>query len=41
MDKLIMEYKELLRSIDENVQSLSKLFSKYIMQFTEKDAKKH
>ncbi len=33
-----MEYKELLRSIDENVQSLSRLSSKYFMQFTEKDA---
>ncbi len=33
-----MEYREILRSIDENVQSLSKISPEYIIEFTEKDA---
>ncbi|CAF3386583.1 unnamed protein product, partial [Rotaria sp. Silwood2] len=38
MDQLIIEYKEFSKSIDSNVQSLSKLSPKYINSFTKIDA---
>jgi hypothetical protein len=38
MDQLIVEYKQILMSIDSNVQSLSKLSPKYIINFTKNDA---
>lgn len=38
MDQLIMEYKQISKSIDLNVQSLSKLSPKYINNFTKIDA---
>jgi hypothetical protein len=38
MDQLIIEYKQILASIDSNVQSLSKLSPKYITNFTKNDA---
>jgi hypothetical protein len=38
IDQLVTEYKQVLKSIDTNVQSLTKLSPKYIATFTEKDA---
>ena len=39
MYKVITEYKELLQSLGENIQSLFKLCSKSIIHLTEKDTK--
>jgi hypothetical protein len=38
MDHLIVEYKQILQSIDTNIQSLTKMSPKYISSFAKKDA---
>lgn len=36
--QLVVEYKDVLKSIDQNIESLAKLSPKYIMKFTKEDA---